>query len=70
MNQSGLGSMPCMKVSEPVSMPARDSAAQASGPWIARKTRSSGIDLAVEAVGQLAQMRLVARRHCRHWRRP
>ncbi len=59
MNQSCLGSMPCMKVSEPVSMPARARAAQASGPWMARKTRSSGVDLCVEILGQRAQMRFV-----------
>ena len=34
-----------MKVSVPVSTPARDSAAQASGPWMARNTRSSGSTL-------------------------
>ena len=45
MNQPGLGSMPCMNSSEPVSTPARASAAQASGPWIARNTRSSASTL-------------------------
>ena len=59
MNQSGRGSMPCMKVSAPVSMPACASTSAASGPWMARKTRSSGSIVAVEILGERAQMRLV-----------
>ena len=59
MNQFWRGSMPCMKVRAPVSMPARASTAPASGPWIARNTRSSGSTVALEVLAEPAQMRLV-----------
>ena len=41
-----------MNSSEPVSMPARASAAQASGPWMARKTRSSASTVQSKSVGE------------------
>ena len=46
MNQSGRGSMPCMKVSGGrFDAGARKHLCRLSGPWIARKTRSSGSTL-------------------------
>ena len=61
MNHPAAGSIPVMKTSVPVSTPARASAAQASGPWMARNTRSSAAIWQSKPAASALQMRFVDR---------